>query len=106
MLSEQDWDIKSWPYLHPDGKFGLHYKRKVKITDQQYFGQRILNKDGRFSRSPGYVFNAAAYLEQKQLASKVNISFMRGQKTSSNGINEYDLDDGFSVFDGIRNTPK
>ena len=106
LLNEQDWDIKSWPSFHPDGKFGIHHRRKVKITDQQYFTQRILNKDERFSRSPGYIFNTASYLEQKQLSSKVNISFMRGQKTSQNGIAEYELDDAFSVFDGIRNTPK
>ena len=106
LLNERDWDIKSWPFLHPNGHFGLHHKRKVKLTDQQYFSQRILNKDNRFSSSPGYVFSSAAYIEQKQLASKANISFMRGQKTSQNGIAEYDLEDAFSVFDGIRNTPK
>ena len=50
ILQEKDWDIKSWPYLHPDGNFGLHHKRKVKITDQQYFSQRILNRDERALR--------------------------------------------------------
>ena len=63
LLDEQDWDIKSWPALHPDGKFGLHYKRKVRLTDQQYFGQRILNQDPIFSKSAGYIFAAAAYIE-------------------------------------------
>ena len=68
--------------------------------------QRILNQDLRFSKSPGYIFAAAAYIEQKQLASKANISFMRGKKTVNNGVNEYDLDDAFTVFEGVRNTPK
>ena len=53
LLDEKDWDVKSWPGLHPDGRFGLHQKRKVRLTDQQYFGLRILNKDKRFSKSPG-----------------------------------------------------
>ena len=106
ILKERDWDIKSWPALHPDGQNGLHQKRKVKLTDQQYFGQRILNRDLRFSSSPGYIFAAAAYIEQKQLASKANISFMRGKKTSNNGINEFELEDAFTVFEGVKNTPK
>ena len=106
ILQEKDWDIKSWPSLHADGKFGLHHKRKVRLTDQQYFGQRILNKDTRFADSPGYIFNAASFIEQKQLNSKANISFMRGKKTESNGIAQYELNDDSTVFQGIKNTPK
>ena len=60
LLEERDWDIKSWPTLLSNGKFGLHYKRKIKLTDQQYFCQRILNHDKRFSESPGFIFGAAA----------------------------------------------
>ena len=107
LLGEKDWDVKSWPGLHPDAKFGLHHKRKVRLTDQQYFGQRILNEDQRFSKSPGYTFAAAAYIEQKQLSSKANISFMRGNKSvSTEGRVQYQLDDAFTTFDGIKNTPK
>ena len=107
LLSEKDWDIKSWPTFHPDGRFGLHHKRKVKLTDQQYFGQRILNEDLRFSKSPSFIFGAAAYIEQKQLISHANISFMRGRRTTDkDGKHEYDLDDAFTTFDGVKNTPK
>ena len=106
LLQEDDWDIKSWPNLHPDGQFGLHHKRKVRLTEQQYFAQRILNQDPRFSKSPSYIFAAAAYIEQKQLSNKANISYMRGKKATINGITEYDLDDDFTVFEGIKNTPK
>ena len=81
LINETDWDIKSWPALHADGKYGLHFKRKIRLTEQQYFAQRILNRDLRFSKSPGYIFAAAAYIEQKQLSSKENVSFMRGKKT-------------------------
>ena len=107
LQEEKDWDIKGWPTLLSNGKFGLHYKRKVKLTDQQYFCQRILNHDKRFSESPGFIFGAAAYIEQKQLASRANISFMRGQKTTkTDGTTQYNLDDAFTTFEGIRNTPK
>ena len=73
ILNERNWDIKGWPVLHPDGLYGLHHKRKVRLTDQQFFVQRILNQDLRFANSPGYIFAAAAYIEQKQLASRANI---------------------------------
>ena len=101
------WDIKSWPALLPDGKFGLHFKRKVRLTEQQYFCQRIFHKDKRFSRSPDFIFAAAAYIEQKQLMSKANISFMRGKKNvNAEGATKYELDDAFTTFEGIKNTPK
>ena len=56
ILMERDWDIKGWPSLHPDGKFGLHHKRKIKLTDQNYFVQRIRIADRRFEENAGYVF--------------------------------------------------
>ena len=42
-LDLKHWDVKSWPMLLPDGKFGLDYERKVKLTRQNYFQQRLLN---------------------------------------------------------------
>jgi hypothetical protein len=104
LQEEKDWDIKIWPALLPEGKFGLHHKRKVRLTEQQYFCQKILHRDGRFSKSAGYIFAAAAaYIEQKQLMSKANISFMRGKSNvTANGIKQYELDDAFTTFDGIK----
>ena len=41
ILKEDDWDVKSFPNIHPTGKNGLHQKRMVKgLTDQQYIEQR------------------------------------------------------------------
>ena len=73
ILMDRDWDIKAWPSLHPDGKFGLHHKRKVRITDQNYFVQRIRNSDRRFEENPGYVFAAASYVEKKRLQNNANV---------------------------------
>ena len=107
ILSAKNWDIKAFPMKHPDGQNGLHWKRKRKLTDQYYFVQRMRNKDTRFSKDPGYVFAAAAYLEKKQLQRNVNISFQRGKEVrSKEGISTYHLDDAFSVFNNISNTPK
>ena len=51
ILKEDDWDIKSFPNLHPTGNNGLHQKREIKgLTYQQYFEQRLKNKDTRFEK--------------------------------------------------------
>ena len=107
ILKEEDWDLKSFPGLHPEGENGLFQKRKVRLTDQQYFRQRILNVDKRFANTASYVFAAFAYIEKKQLDRNINISFMRGKKKQSNtGNSVYSLDDPYSVLDNSPGTPK
>ena len=91
---------------HPDGENGLHQQRERKLSDQYYFVQRLRNKDERFSSDPAYTFACAAYLEKKQLQRNINVSFNRGKKSiTPSGEKMYSLDDGFSVFDKISNTP-
>ena len=34
ILDEKDWDLKSFPSLHPNGQNGLHEPRKIRLTDQ------------------------------------------------------------------------
>ena len=107
IMMEKNWDIKAWPSLHPDGMYGLHHSRNIKLSDQKYFVHRIRNKDRRFEENPGYVFAAASYIEKKQLQSNANISFSRGKKTTKNdGGTEYMLNDPFTVFENMKNTPK
>ena len=77
------------------------------MTDQYYFVQRLRNKDTRFSTDPAYTFAAASYLEKKQLQSNINMSYQRGKESrSADGVSTFTLEDGFSVFDKISNTPK
>ena len=44
ILSEKDWDVKTFPHLFPNGRYGLHYKREQKLTNLQYFNQCSLIK--------------------------------------------------------------
>ena len=107
ILNTENWDRDAFPMKHPDGKNNLHQDRKVKLTDQYYFVERLRNKDTRFSNDPAYVFAAAAYLEKKQLQSNINVSYQRGKEIKSlEGVSTFHLEDGFSVFDKISNTPK
>ena len=55
ILKTKNWDTGAFPSLHPDGKNGLHEERKYKLTDPDYFQQRILNFDRRFANTTEYV---------------------------------------------------
>ena len=106
ILQENDWDLKSFPCLLPDGENSLHSKREIKLSEQDYFTQRILNKDDRFATSPAYVFAAVAYVEKKQIEGRKGISFQRGKASTSDGITTYSLENPFSVLDNVKNTPR
>ena len=107
VLKEKDWDIKAFPTLHPDGKNGLHEEREENLTEQNYFIQRILNKDHRFANSPAYVFASTAYVEKKQMERNIGISGIRGKpKEGSDGSSTFTLDDPCNVLDSIKNTPR
>ena len=107
ILTEKDWDVKTFPHLFPDGKYGLHYKREQKLTNLQYFNQRLLNKDLRYSSSPCFVYAASTYIEKQQLERNINISYTRGTRRSTDeGNTIFNLQDSFAVLDKISNTPK
>ena len=48
ILKDEDWDINSFPNLHPTGRNKMFQERKRKLTPQQYLVQRLRNKDTRF----------------------------------------------------------
>ena len=108
IMREKDWDIKAFPHLHnPDGSNGKDEDRDVRLTDQSYFIQRIINKDKRFARSPAYIYAAVAYLEKKQLQRNINISGTRGKRVENIGGGiTYELEDGYTVLDDVKNTPR
>ena len=55
-LQAEHMDVKAFPRHHPSGQFGLNHQREFKLSPSQYFSQRLLNEDERFSRDPFYVF--------------------------------------------------
>ena len=107
ILAEKDWDVKTFPHLFPNGKYGLHYNREQRLTNLQYFNQRLLNKDLRYSSSPCFVYAASTYIEKQQLERNINISYTRGTTRSTDqGNTIFNLEDSFAVLDKISNTPK
>ena len=91
VLTDKNWDVKAFPQLHnPDGSNGKDAVRKVKITDQRYFIQRILNKETRFARSPAYLYAAVAYLEEQQIWRNIGLVGVRGKKITAADGKEHD----------------
>ena len=105
-LDMKGWEVKSWPTLFPDGKYGRDWKRPVKLTNQNYFQQRLLNKDERFAKTPGWVFAAMSHVEAERLRSNANLSGFRGTRHEAGGQIFYEVNDPLTVFDKIKGTPK
>ena len=108
ILTDIHWDVKSFPHLHNlDGSNGKDQERPVKLSAQQYFLQRICNKDTRFAKNPNYLYSSVAFLEEKKICYNVSICGTRGKKTvSKDGQVSYQLQDVYRFMEGVPNTPK
>ena len=108
VLYDNDWDIQAFPHINsPDGKYGLHFGRQAKLSDQHYFIQRICNRIPKFARNPAYVYAAVGHTELKQIQRNINVSYSRGKETKSvDGVKSLKLDDPFTVLDDIKQTPR
>ena len=83
-MADNDWDIKAFPHLHnADGSNGKDEERMVRLTEQNYFIQRICNREQRFARSPAYIYAAVAYIEKKQINRNINLAGTRGKKVTN-----------------------
>ena len=71
---------------------------RARLTNFQYFNQRLLNKDSRYASSPCFVYAASTYIEKQQLEGT--------RKSAEEGKTIFNLEDSFAVLDKISNTPK
>ena len=106
LLRDKDWDIQAFPHLHNfDGSNGLHQDRKVKLSNQQYFINRICHKDTRFSQTPSYLYACVAFIEKNQIQRNFNLAGTIGKKTESSKGISYELQDGYRVLGNVKGTP-
>ena len=107
IMSDEDWDIKAFPHLHnPDGSNGKDQERVVRLTEQNYFINRICNLEKRFSKSSAYLYAAVGYIEKKQINRNINLAGTRGkQVVGKDGSRTYELEDAYRVLENIKNTP-
>ena len=106
MLMDDEWDLKSHPYLDPKGENNLNAEREVPLRNVQYIEQRIKNVNPAYATTISILFAFLNYIDMKQLTSRINVSVMRGTKRVVNGMTSYGLDDAFQVFDNITGTPR
>ena len=53
----EDWEIKAFPILYPDGRNHLSDdRRSIKLNDLDYFKQRLFSKDTRWRNNTLWVF--------------------------------------------------
>ena len=103
IMRDENWDINAFPLLFPSGQFGLNQTRPVHISTQNFFLQRLLNKNQQFVNYPPWLFSALYYLERQQLEQQININYRKGKFIDNNILQ---IDDGFDVFSKISGTPK
>ena len=107
ILTELNFDVKSVPKHYPTGRFGLHYKRKLKILPKMYFNQRFLNRDERFSKDACYIFMVSYFLEKYSLEREIKISGQRGKpELGADGEMNLKLNDAFDVFKNVKGSSK
>ena len=105
-LREDDCDIAAFPRHHPNGMYGLKWDRKIKLSLQEYFTQRLFNVDKRFARDPDYLFIAQYFVERNALEKQIDISYQKGKIVSTNeGTKVIQPNNVFSVFKLIPGTP-
>ena len=106
-LREENMEVKAFVRHHPSGRFGFNYPREIKLSPSEYFIQRLMNADERFSKDAFYVFMAAAIVEKHGLERHIDICGVKGKIDSlSNGEIKVHLNDAFGVFKKIKGTPK
>ena len=101
-VQDTDWDKRAFPALDPTGQNSLHVEREVKLRDQQFFEQRLLNVNRRFANTASFLFAALQYIEYKRLESNINLAAMRGKRTDTG----YTLQNPYTVLDNIPGTPR
>ena len=107
-MRDYDWDIKAFPHLHnADGSNAKDQERRLRLTDQNYFVQRIFNLEKRFAKSSAYMYAALAYIEKKQINRNINLAGTRGRQVKNKGGGtSYELEDAYRVLENVKNTPK
>ena len=104
-LSNKDFEAKSFPCLFPSGRNTLNEKRVKQISIQQYFNQRIMNKNSRYAKDSAYLFAAQQRVEREQLERQCDVFFRKG-KTERVGFDTIKVsqDDVQTVFQRLRGT--
>lgn len=99
VMRTKDWEVRSWPCLFPSGKYGLHYERADPLSDVQYVGQRLYNKNPIYSSNSSYLFAMQQFIERGYLEKHIDVSFQKGKlQSDGNSVQVLSNHDAFSIF--------
>ncbi|OXA43510.1 hypothetical protein Fcan01_21708 [Folsomia candida] len=82
---EQNLDLLAFPNLFPHGVNGLHAFRKIPITYLDYFQQRIMSSEKRFSRNTDFLFYALSETDKYRARQKIAICCHQKLQGDPNG---------------------
>ena len=77
MLMDEEWDLKSHPYLDPKGENNLNAEREVNLSNVKYIEQRIKNVNPAYAKTISILFAFLNYIccyEGAYVARKSNLS--------------------------------
>ena len=104
---DPNWDLKSHPHLDPTSNNGINQERKVNLTNVAFVEQRLKNCNPVFAQSTSLLYAYLSFIESKKMNNALNISVQREyKKKRGDGSSVYHLEDAFSVFDNVSNTPR
>ena len=105
-MRDENFDIDAFPIHHGDGKYGLNYERDIKIQPYQFFGQRAMHHDKRWSTDLSYLFVGQQYVERFALEREINLSMTRGNmKTTDDKSRVIPLENPINILKKIPGTP-
>ena len=65
MLMDDEWDLKSHPYLDPTGENNLNAEREVPLRNVQYVEQRIKNVNPAYATTISILFAFLNFIDMK-----------------------------------------
>ena len=83
ILTDNQCEELSHPWLFPTGKFGYKVEREIRLTPNKYFNQRLLNYKQTYASEVDYIFFVHSVYQQLNVTSKINIAM---QKVCSNQL--------------------
>ena len=105
-MRDENFDIDAFPIHHGDAKYGLNYPRDIKIQPYQYFTQRLMNHDKRWSSDLSFLFVGQQYVERFALEREINLSLTKGSmKTSEDKTTVIPLENPINILKKIPGTP-
>lgn len=109
---DKDLDLKCFPHLFPEGKFGQWHERNVKLGSSEFIKTKLMSKHSQFRLDQQYLFfllhdtnlrqlNAGIYYQMNTANIKSRLSAKEYLDSLSKGDYEKDLR---AIFSRLRNT--